>query len=372
MKDGNDMSKTLFRWTAWLLVVTSLFSGMAWSAVAETKPAQPENLSQYKTLSVGYAGPEVSALKQRMFELGYFRTNVVNESYSANTADYVKKFEEMNGLPVDGIADQEMQVLFFSDNARKSDGSLFVPEQVVRRFDSDLAGTDEEKQINQRFADFLAGKGEYSDHNIKKLLFKVRYNQGTKVDLGYLMGHGTYEMQAIVLTHKIVDGYCFIALGVKNRDGKRRITPVFYPFETVFKSASDSGLDFLIYNYGTGYMFTKIEDEEEFSSFLIDNYDKVMVFHFLAVDLEEIAGLYRQKQFHPVYYSEYFPQMKYIRNLLSDLFIPMNKKDLSIEAKAVFKSLEKGRMLSIENYQGFFDAILNKGELPAVFYFSPK
>ena len=73
--------------------------------------------SQYKTLSAGYTGPEVATLKQRMYELGYFTNNVVNETFTTHTAEYVKEFERVNGLPVDGIADSEMLELFYSDRA---------------------------------------------------------------------------------------------------------------------------------------------------------------------------------------------------------------------------------------------------------------
>jgi hypothetical protein len=80
-------------------------------------PTLVEGTSQYRTLTVGSTGAGVAALKQRMFELGYFKTNTVNESFTTNTAEYVKEFERINGLEVDGIADPEMQALFYSDKA---------------------------------------------------------------------------------------------------------------------------------------------------------------------------------------------------------------------------------------------------------------
>lgn len=97
-------------------------------ATTATQSSQPANSSQYKTLKAGYTGPEVAALKQRMFELGYYKTNTVNQSYTNNTAEYVRKFEEMNNLPADGIADPEMQTLFFSGNAIRADGTSVVPQ----------------------------------------------------------------------------------------------------------------------------------------------------------------------------------------------------------------------------------------------------
>lgn len=115
-----------------------------------------DDLSQYKTLEAGYKGPEVATLKQRMYELGYFENNTVNESFTDKTAEYVKKFEKINGLPVDGIADPEMQALFFSDKARKADGELVVPEPYLSK--EILPGSEEEKIIDARFKSFLEGR----------------------------------------------------------------------------------------------------------------------------------------------------------------------------------------------------------------------
>jgi hypothetical protein len=79
--------------------------------------AEGDVLSNYRTLTVGSTGPDVARLKQRMYELGYFKTNTVNETFTATTAEYVKEFEITNGLLTDGIADPEMQALFYSDKA---------------------------------------------------------------------------------------------------------------------------------------------------------------------------------------------------------------------------------------------------------------
>jgi len=71
----------------------------------------------YAELSLGDRGAEVLTLKQRFFELGYFRTEKFNDQYTQNTADTVRLFEKNNGLPQDGIADAEMLALLFSDGA---------------------------------------------------------------------------------------------------------------------------------------------------------------------------------------------------------------------------------------------------------------
>jgi peptidoglycan hydrolase-like protein with peptidoglycan-binding domain len=80
-------------------------------------PTQAIDTSQYQTLTIGSTGADVAALKQRMYELGYFKNNVINQTFTSKTAEYVKEFERINGLEVDGIADPEMQMLFYSDKA---------------------------------------------------------------------------------------------------------------------------------------------------------------------------------------------------------------------------------------------------------------
>lgn len=80
-------------------------------------PMRAVDTSQYQTLTIGSTGTDVAALKQRMYELGYFKNNVVNQTFTSKTAEYVMEFERINGLEVDGIADPEMQALFYSDKA---------------------------------------------------------------------------------------------------------------------------------------------------------------------------------------------------------------------------------------------------------------
>lgn len=76
-------------------------------------PTPPLNTA----LTIGSSGLEVLALKQRFYELGYFRTTEFSDQFNKNTADTVKLFEKNNGLKVDGIADAEMLDVLFSDSA---------------------------------------------------------------------------------------------------------------------------------------------------------------------------------------------------------------------------------------------------------------
>lgn len=117
-------------------------SGIDWSKYsAEQKQAAYEELtlllegtdvaaSQYQTLTVGSKGDDVVRLKQRMYELGYFKSQSDNPSYTTTTADYVKEFQKANSLVVDGIASPEMQELFFSADAKPKPGPTPDPKKA--------------------------------------------------------------------------------------------------------------------------------------------------------------------------------------------------------------------------------------------------
>ena len=76
-----------------------------------------DELAQYQTLTVGDKGEYVLKLKDRMYELGYFRNPTANDTFTPTTAEYVETFQELNGLDVTGVATPEMQALFYSGYA---------------------------------------------------------------------------------------------------------------------------------------------------------------------------------------------------------------------------------------------------------------
>lgn len=76
-----------------------------------------EESAKYKALNIGTNDPDVARLKKRMYELGYSNSKTGNNNFTEKTADYVKEFQRVNGLPVDGIASPMLQALLFSDHA---------------------------------------------------------------------------------------------------------------------------------------------------------------------------------------------------------------------------------------------------------------
>ena len=71
--------------------------------------------AEYATLKKGSKGKAVLQLKQRMYELGYFTSDNFSNEFNDVTVKRLKTLQEKNGLPADGIASPEVQVLIFSD-----------------------------------------------------------------------------------------------------------------------------------------------------------------------------------------------------------------------------------------------------------------
>ena len=88
----------------------------AWLANRPTPPPTPTP-PPYVELRIGSSGQAVLDMKQRFYELGYFRTTEFSDQFNKNTADTVRLFETNNGLPVDGVADAVMLGLLFSKRA---------------------------------------------------------------------------------------------------------------------------------------------------------------------------------------------------------------------------------------------------------------
>lgn len=76
----------------------------------------------YTTLFEGDGGAAVHALKERLYDLGYFKTTKFSKVYNETTAERVREFQKLNGLEVTGIADPAMQELLYSDTCLAANG----------------------------------------------------------------------------------------------------------------------------------------------------------------------------------------------------------------------------------------------------------
>ena len=73
--------------------------------------------SGYHELSVGDVDPDVTRLKLRLYDLGYYAHRQESSLYTSATADIVRVFQRVNGLSETGIATRATQALLFSEKA---------------------------------------------------------------------------------------------------------------------------------------------------------------------------------------------------------------------------------------------------------------
>ncbi len=85
----------------------------------------------YRELSAGTEGEDVTALKLRLFDLGYYSTSKVSDAFTADTARKVKRFQELNGLEATGTATPDMQEILFSPQAVPRPLPESVPWQAL-------------------------------------------------------------------------------------------------------------------------------------------------------------------------------------------------------------------------------------------------
>lgn len=95
------MKRLIGAWIALGLLLMMLFTGMAEGT--------------YQTLRQGDQGKNVLALKQRMYELGYFSSTKFSDEFNAVTKERLMELQRKNGLTADGIATADVQALIFSD-----------------------------------------------------------------------------------------------------------------------------------------------------------------------------------------------------------------------------------------------------------------
>ena len=88
-------------------------------------------LAEYRTLSPGNMGNDVMAMKERLYKLGYYRTDKLNGTYNDAVCEVISAFQTMNALPATGIADAYTQAVMFSDAAVRADGTTFKEDGAI-------------------------------------------------------------------------------------------------------------------------------------------------------------------------------------------------------------------------------------------------
>ena len=113
----------------------------------------------YHTLQNGDCGEEVTALKQRLSELGYYREgSKMTNRFNDTLIQRVKMFQRQHGLEEDGVATPALQALLFSDGAQANTEPLPEAPTHYRRTQSSSGG-EEETQWRRAVCECCNGKG---------------------------------------------------------------------------------------------------------------------------------------------------------------------------------------------------------------------
>ena len=207
----------------------------------------------------------------------------------------------------------------------------------------------EEIEVNRRFSEFLNGEGEYSEQSLQRRLFRV----SLEPDLGFHTSSQStlFKFQSVLLFHKNIGGREILTVGVKDRNGDRKITMVDWPVEKFSELHPDSIVFFTISNRDMSKdKIFRFSDEESLSSAL----DR-LVGSVLSIKMDSDPEKYISTGGGPNYsslYRSYFSDKKEDnRNFLAGIWWP-KIKNLSIEGKRLYDSLKKkGELLTFNSYE---------------------
>ena len=207
----------------------------------------------------------------------------------------------------------------------------------------------EEIEVNQRFSEFLNGEGGYSEQSLKRRLFGV----SLEPDLGFHVSdpNTLFRFQSVLLFHKNVEGREILTVGVKDRNGDRKITMLDWPVEKFFELHPDSIVFFSISNRDMSKRETIRFSDKESLSLALDR----LVGSVLSIKMDSDPEKYISTGGGPNYsslYRSYFSDKKEDnRNFLAGIWWP-KIKNLSTRGKKLYDSLKKkGELLTFNSYE---------------------
>jgi hypothetical protein len=221
----------------------------------------------------------------------------------------------------------------------------------------------EEMEVNQRFSEFLNGEGEYSDENLKLKLWR-HYDKTADLGFSKAILKDFFAFQSVLLFHKYVDGEEIMALGLKNRKGKRIITAVTMPIKDILKTGILIQIGFLAQNYSNSNV-KPYSDESEISSILDDGVGSLVNF-YMNHSPDGFLGSY-DDGFEKTYLSVFSNKGDINRNFLKGIWRP-KVNDVKISStKEIFERYQgDGVVLSVNNYSDFMGLINQSESLPFV------
>ena len=121
------MNERLSRLILWLTACLCILMLAGTAGCSGAALAEEEIPTPWPVMTVGVKGEEVLTLKKRLYELGYFKTTSFTKTYSENTAETVRLFQQVNGLPETGEVDAATAQALFSESALRLPHPTLTP-----------------------------------------------------------------------------------------------------------------------------------------------------------------------------------------------------------------------------------------------------
>ncbi len=131
------MPKGANRWVA-IVVCMVMAATFVCGALAEETAA-------FEPLKQGDQSEAVLKLKERLFDLGYFTTNDLNDKFNSETTKKLKRFQKDNGLEQTGVLDEATAALLYSEDVK---GLYYDVERIVPIPEIDWPARDAEGYLD--------------------------------------------------------------------------------------------------------------------------------------------------------------------------------------------------------------------------------
>lgn len=249
----------------------------------------------------------------------------------------------------------------FSRN-NKANAEIRIPGEMPSQKEINLIEQQEIEVVNQRFADFLAGEGDYTEKVIER---KLMYRNNKRRDLGlYGTAFGdTYMVQAIFLHHEDADKSQCLALGIKDKNGERKIVLAEWPTKLLLE------VDLLRIGIRSGNTLKGLyfDTEEEALKHLSELTGKLFSFSFMC----NISSDIPPGEYYLNYKNYLDSSIPNNNNLLANLLLP-DKKDLNLDDKKIVDQVKnvKTSIVKISDLSEMLENIKSERKFPVTFAFS--
>lgn len=251
----------------------------------------------------------------------------------------------------------------------------------------EILETEEEKEMNLRFEQFLAGEGEYSDKNLDgKKFFSLISDSETlnyKPDLGFYDYKGSkisdnyFKFQGVLLGSVGFGGSEILAVGIKDRNGKRKVTLMELNIDEKYKAYGNLWVrsvkgDTRNQEYG----LDRFEGTEQMRSFVNSREGEILLFTMSVCNYKDqrlVSYLKKMGDNFLNYDMDYIaPRVELNWRLAAAIGVPPKKileKDVGGNSfiKLADNKYSGSKLISVESYADVLETI-NEGieNLPLV------